>query len=349
MPTRPDDDMPRHGAYVLRLWEARSTPPDATRWRLSLEDVHTGKKHKFRDLEELRAFLEEWMGSDTGGDAHREAEHEPLPAERYPGAVRSRASILLVEDDEVLRQRLRRWIEVSLPGSPVTTADSADAAAILARSGPDLILIDAAAPVGRGLETVRRLRSAAPGARIVVLGTEDTEAYGDQISAAGADAYVPMWRIREELTSALQDRSSARPEQVEDEQVGDEPITEKTVVCIEDEPDMIALIKLALERHSVRLIGALGGQEGLDLVRRVKPDLVLLDLMMPDVNGAEVLKQMRADESLTGIPIIVITVLDPYYSAKQGVDLERIDGFIRKPFVPQELVETVNATLQPVA
>jgi len=340
MSMRADDDMPRHGAYVLRLWEARGMPPDASsRWRLSLEDVHSGEKHKFRDLEELNAFLQGWMGASTETEGRREAARDAVFDEGEVEPVMTGASILLVEEDEILRQRLRRWLEVSLPGSPVAAADSADTAVRLAQSGADLILIDAAAPADRGLETVRRLRSAAPGARVVALGTEDTKAYGDAMSAAGADAYVPMWRIREELASALRGHPRTRREE----------ITERTVVCIEDEPDMIALIKLALERHSVRLIGASGGQEGLDLVRRTKPDLVLLDLMMPDVNGAEVLRQMKADDSLTDIPVIVITVLDPYYSAKQGLDLERINGFIRKPFVPQDLVETVNATLQPVA
>jgi CheY-like chemotaxis protein len=58
---------------------------------------------------------------------------------------------------------------------------------------------------------------------------------------------------------------------------------------------------------------------------------------------------MKADERLRDIPIIVITVLDRRYTAQQGLDLQRVNGFIRKPFMPQELVETVNSALRPVA
>ncbi len=81
----------------------------------------------------------------------------------------------------------------------------------------------------------------------------------------------------------------------------------KRVVVIEDEPEMIDLVRLILERKGFELIGAVGGREGLEIVRREKPDLVLLDLMMPDMDGWEVYQQMKADEKLKNIPVIVVT------------------------------------------
>jgi DNA-binding response OmpR family regulator len=60
---------------------------------------------------------------------------------------------------------------------------------------------------------------------------------------------------------------------------------ERTVVCIEDELEMIELVKLILGRHNFRVIGAVGGQQGLDKIAEVNPDLVLLDLMMPEMDG----------------------------------------------------------------
>jgi CheY-like chemotaxis protein len=78
----------------------------------------------------------------------------------------------------------------------------------------------------------------------------------------------------------------------------------KTVVCIEDEPEMIDLIRLILERRGIEVVGALTGREGLETVRRVKPSLILLDLMLPDMDGWEVYRQIKADPELKDIPII---------------------------------------------
>ena len=81
----------------------------------------------------------------------------------------------------------------------------------------------------------------------------------------------------------------------------------KTVVCIEDEPEMIDLVRLILGRKGFELIGAVGGREGLQKVREVKPDLVLLDLMMPEVDGFTVLSTMKEEPEIADIPVIVIT------------------------------------------
>ena len=72
--------------------------------------------------------------------------------------------------------------------------------------------------------------------------------------------------------------------------------TVKRILCIEDEPEMIDLIRLILSRRGFEVVGAAGGVEGIKLVREMLPDLVLLDLMMPDMDGWEVYQQMKADE-----------------------------------------------------
>ena len=71
----------------------------------------------------------------------------------------------------------------------------------------------------------------------------------------------------------------------------------KQILCIEDEPEMIDLIRLILERRGFNVQGAAGGMEGIKKIRELLPDLVLLDLMMPDMDGWEVYQQMKADEA----------------------------------------------------
>jgi DNA-binding response OmpR family regulator len=119
----------------------------------------------------------------------------------------------------------------------------------------------------------------------------------------------------------------------------------KLVVCIEDEPEMIDLVKLILRRADFEFVGAVGGREGLNAVRRLKPDLVLLDLMMPDVDGWEVYRQMKADDELSQIPVIVITAKAQSIDRVLGLHIAKVDDYITKPFGPHELLESVNDIL----
>jgi two-component system response regulator VicR len=119
----------------------------------------------------------------------------------------------------------------------------------------------------------------------------------------------------------------------------------KRVVCIEDEPEMIDLVKLILGRKGFDLTGAMGGREGLEAVRRIKPDLVLLDLMMPDMDGWEVYQQMKADEELADSPVIVVTAKAQSIDKVLGLHIAKVDDYVTKPFGPQELLQSVERVL----
>lgn len=120
---------------------------------------------------------------------------------------------------------------------------------------------------------------------------------------------------------------------------------QKRVVCIEDEPEMIDLVRLILGRKGFRVIGANGGVEGIDAVRKEKPDLVLLDLMMPDMDGWEVYQQMKADPELRSIPVVVVTAKAQSIDKVLGLHIAKVDDYITKPFGPQELLESVEKIL----
>ena len=119
----------------------------------------------------------------------------------------------------------------------------------------------------------------------------------------------------------------------------------KRVVCIEDEPEMIDLVRLILGRKGFEVIGANGGVEGLEAVRREKPDLVLLDLMMPDMDGWEVYQQIKADEALRHIPVVVVTAKAQSIDKVLGLHIAMVDDYITKPFGPQELLESIAKIL----
>jgi DNA-binding response OmpR family regulator len=119
----------------------------------------------------------------------------------------------------------------------------------------------------------------------------------------------------------------------------------KQILCIEDEPEMIDLIRLILGRRGYEVQGATGGKDGIKMVKQNHPDLVLLDLMMPDMDGWEVYQQMKADETTKHIPVIVVTAKAQNIDKVLGLHIAKVDDYIAKPFGPQELVSSVEKVL----
>jgi two-component system, OmpR family, response regulator VicR len=119
----------------------------------------------------------------------------------------------------------------------------------------------------------------------------------------------------------------------------------KLILCIEDEQEMIDLIRLILSRRGFDVRGASSGEEGLNIIRKEHPDLILLDLMMPDMDGWEVYQQMKADEATKNIPVIVVTARAQSIDKVLGLHIAKVDDYIAKPFSPQELLNSVDNVL----
>lgn len=119
----------------------------------------------------------------------------------------------------------------------------------------------------------------------------------------------------------------------------------KRLVYVEDEVEMIDLVRLILGRKGFEVIGASGGAQGLEVIRNEAPDLVLLDLMMPDLDGWEVYQQMKADEHTRNIPVIVVTAKAQTIDRVLGLHIAKVDDYISKPFSPQEIINSVEKVL----
>jgi DNA-binding response OmpR family regulator len=120
----------------------------------------------------------------------------------------------------------------------------------------------------------------------------------------------------------------------------------RRVVYIEDEPEMVDLVRLILKRKHFEVFGAGGGREGLDTVRKILPDVILLDLMMPDMDGWEVYQQLKADEATRAIPVIVVTAKAQSIDKVLGLHIAKVDDYISKPFSPKELVDSLQKVLE---
>ena len=118
------------------------------------------------------------------------------------------------------------------------------------------------------------------------------------------------------------------------------------ILYIEDERPMIELVYQALKLLGFNVVAALSGKEGMDIMRERKPDLLLLDLMMPDFNGWDVYRAMKVDEELSTVPIIVITARVPEYGRVVIDDLPPADDYITKPFDVEHLLRSVQNLLK---
>ncbi len=116
----------------------------------------------------------------------------------------------------------------------------------------------------------------------------------------------------------------------------------KKILLIEDEDVIIDLLQRKLEKEGYEIEVAHDGQEGLDKMKKIKPDLVLLDIIMPKLGGLEVMEKKKKDPGLRNIPVIIIS------NSGQPVELERAkklgakDWLIKTEFDPQEVVEKVK-------
>ena len=122
--------------------------------------------------------------------------------------------------------------------------------------------------------------------------------------------------------------------------------TVKSILCIEDEAEMIDLMRLILGRKGYDVKGAASGLEGLKMIREQQPDLILLDLMMPEMDGWEVYQQIKADEKTKSIPVIVVTAKAQSIDRVLGLHIAKVDDYIAKPFSPQELMTSVEKVLK---
>lgn len=115
----------------------------------------------------------------------------------------------------------------------------------------------------------------------------------------------------------------------------------KKIVLAEDEPQIARLIEFKLEKEGYQVTWKENGEEALKAIKADKPDLILLDVMMPVMDGYEVLRRLKEDESLKSIPVVMLTARAQERDVVKGIDLGAED-YITKPFHPAELLSRVK-------
>jgi two-component system, OmpR family, phosphate regulon response regulator PhoB len=121
--------------------------------------------------------------------------------------------------------------------------------------------------------------------------------------------------------------------------------TQPLILVVEDEAAMVALLRYNLEREGFRVIESGNGEEGMLLMREQRPDLVLLDWMLPILSGIELCRQARRSPELRRIPIIMLTARAEEADKLRGLEVGA-DDYVTKPFSPKEVVARVKAALR---
>ena len=118
----------------------------------------------------------------------------------------------------------------------------------------------------------------------------------------------------------------------------------RTIMLADDELDIRTILRILLESSDTRILEASNGTDALDIARRSSPDLILLDWMMPGLDGLGVLQALRGDPETAGIPIIMLSSCDQPDEIQRVLDLD-VTAYMAKPFNPTELLATVEQAL----
>jgi two-component system alkaline phosphatase synthesis response regulator PhoP len=121
------------------------------------------------------------------------------------------------------------------------------------------------------------------------------------------------------------------------------------ILIVDDDPDLVEAVSIILESKGYAVAAAYGGIEGLEKVKTEKPDLIVLDVMMPDKDGYEVCKELKADEKYRSIPILLLTAVvskisSTKYTQQMGMETEA-DDYVDKPVEPDELVRRIEVLI----
>jgi two-component system, OmpR family, alkaline phosphatase synthesis response regulator PhoP len=120
--------------------------------------------------------------------------------------------------------------------------------------------------------------------------------------------------------------------------------TKKTIMVVDDNPDIITIVRTILEGKGYNVMSAYSGAELLSTLEKDKPDLVVLDIMMPQMDGLEVLTRMKAAPDTAAIPVILLTAKVQYEDVLGGYKLGA-DYYITKPFTSTQLINGINLLL----
>lgn len=253
----------------------------------------------------------------------------PVPRTARGGQSQPGKHILVVEDEPAIADLLRYQLEKA--GYTVTTAASGvEALQVALESPPDLITMDILLPDIDGFETIRRLKEDVNTRDIPVV---IVSIYQDEQQALqlGVDAYLTKPIDEQRLLVTVAGLLAEH----------------EKILVVDDDPEILQLLRRTLRRHGFPTITAQDGGEALDKIAAETPALVLLDLVMPALDGFDVLRNLKSRNTARSIPVIIMTGVDAYKSSIGQVMALGAADFLTKPLDLNELVNAIHRIVGP--
>jgi two-component system, cell cycle response regulator len=288
-----------------------------------------------------------------------------MSATRSDGELPQRPRILLVDDD--LMTLAATKVPLLKHGYDVTAVTSGEVAlGWLDRQTPDVVLLDIVLPGISGFEICRRLRERPDTANVPVIfltvrasleaQAEAQRVGGDLYLVKPADIDRLLFFVQLLLQSPPRGAKALRvlPETMHVPRVKAPPAPpaviaaagRKRVLLVDDEAESLEVTKVILEHYGYEVVTAACGLDALELLARERPDLVLLDILLPDVSGFEICRRMRREEPTMKIPVICLSGKLDSLDAQIEARLAGSDVFLGKPIQPDRLIDLVGRCLQ---
>ncbi|ETR71955.1 MAG: Two-component response regulator modulated diguanylate cyclase [Candidatus Magnetoglobus multicellularis str. Araruama] len=273
--------------------------------------------------------------------------------------------ILIIEDNKLNLKLIRTLLLIS--NFKVYEAENAEIGfQILEDQRPDIILMDIQLPGMDGLTATRRIKStnAYKDIPVIALTAKAMEGDEEKALAAGCDGYIAkpinalgfISTLNDYLKNANQntiEHNDNTPKDFQETEAIasrikniDEVFSQRRkILIVDDERLIVQMLQHRLSQYAYDTIAAYNGEDALDIVEKELPDLILLDIMMPGIDGFEVTRRIRSNKKTSDIPIILVSVLNTKEDRIRGLNLGA-DDFLNKPIIFEELLARVRSLIR---
>lgn len=257
--------------------------------------------------------------------------------------------ILIAEDEALLRGVLATKL-TRLGYKVLEASDGVEALTRLRTDKPDLLLLDIVMPKLNGFDVLEALRAdtALRATPVIIISNSGQPVEIERTKRLGAVDYLVKAQFDPDELVTKVVAQIGKPDESMQEEAKSAEKSDGAVLLVEDDKFLRDLISQKLRNEGFAVSEAIDGEEGMRKLKEESPDIVLLDLILPGMDGFELLKRAKEDVGLARIPVIILSNLGQREDIERGMKLGAHDFLIKAHFTPGEIIAKVRATIESV-